>query len=443
MEILIEKLTYGPDAIGRLDGITVFVPGVVPGDLVDVEIIKKSRNFYRAGVKKIIKRSKEWVKPPCPVFGRCGGCQWQNLAYSDQLAWKFRIVTETLSHLAGVENCRVSPVVGCKNPFGYRNKIQQPLGFVRGKVISGYYERGSHKLVSVENCLLELETGNKIMNAVRKAAGRLKLSVYDETARRGLLRHAVVRVNKTDNTALLTLVSSENFKEVSELARLLMEEARELKGVVLNVNRRRDNVILGGEYHTVKGDGFLTEKVCGLKFMVSSGSFFQTNTVQAEELIRTVQALAGLTGSEDVLDLYSGIGLFGLCLAGSAGSVTFVEENPQAVTDALKNSTLNKLSNVKFYEGRVEEVLKNADMKKKADVVIVDPPRQGLHPGVIEWIRDSTARAVVYVSCDLGTLCRDIKLFRAAGFEAEAMIPVDLFPQTFHIETLTRLTRRQ
>ncbi len=441
MEMMIDKLTYGPDAIGRIDGVAVFVPGVIPGDKVDVKITKKMKNYWRAEVERVIKKSDRYVKAPCPVFEKCGGCHWQNLSYADQLDCKMNIVSETIAHLGGVRDFKVSPVIGCSNPFGYRNKIQQPLGIRNGKVISGFYERGSHRIVPVERCILEMEPGNKIIKYAREVIGKLKLSIYDEKTHRGILRHLIVRISKLEKTSILTVAATGRFPEEKQFAGILMKEIPSLKGVLVNINSRRDNVILGREFHCVEGEGFIREKIGHVKFIVSAGTFFQTNTTQAEEMCRVVESMAGLKGSEVLLDLYSGVGMIGMFLAGKAEKVFLVEENPAAVSDAIKNAGLNKLENLQLFEGRVEDVLQKSGALKNADVIVLDPPRQGAGEKVIGWIEKSQAKKVIYVSCDLGTFCRDLKSLAGAGFKLETLVPIDMFPQTYHVEIAAKFTR--
>ncbi len=439
--MIIDKLTYGPNAIGRIDGVAVFVPGAIPGDRVEVKITRKMKNYWIGEVESFIKRSGKYVKAPCPVFEKCGGCHWQNLSYADQLDCKLSIVSETIAHLGGVRDFKVSPVIGCKTPFGYRNKIQQPLEFRNGEVVSGFYERGSHRIVPVSRCMLEMEPANSIVEYAREVIKELRLIIYNEKTRKGLLRHLVVRLSKSEKTAVLTVVATRRFEEEKKFACALMKKLPMLKGVMVNVNNRRDNVILGKSTCCIEGDDFIVENIGHLKFIVSSGAFFQTNTVQAEELCRVVESMAGLTGKETLVDLYSGVGMIGMFLAGKAGTVVCLEENPDAVSDAIKNAGINKLGNVQFFEGNVMDVLSGKNALKKAEVIVLDPPRQGAGEKVIGWIEKSRAERVIYVSCDLGTFCRDLKYLQEAGFNMKTLVPIDMFPQTYHIEIAARFDR--
>jgi 23S rRNA (uracil1939-C5)-methyltransferase len=440
MELTIEKLTYGPDAIGHLGNVVVFVDGVIPGDIVDVKIIKKQKNYQRGQVLKVIKRSEKYVKAPCPVFSVCGGCQWQNLAYKEQLEWKRQVLSETLAHLGGIKDFVVSPVIPSKKHFGYRNKVQQPLAMLKGEVVSGFYERGSHNIVPVRKCMLEAELGSRVIEHAREAIKEHKLDIYNEKTGRGLLRYVIVRTSEAEGTAMLMFVATDRFKEEESIAKALMKRNSELKGVMLNINRRRGNVILGEESLCITGENHIQERIGGLKFNISAGSFFQANTSQAEEICKAVGTFAGLTGNETVVDFYSGVGIIGMSLAGKAKEVVMVEESPSAVADALRNQGLNKLGNLKFFEGKVEEVISNSIFPRKADIVVLDPPRQGAGQEVVNWIKKIKAGKVIYVSCDTGTFCRDLKYLQESGYKLTALVPVDMFPQTYHIELVAEFT---
>jgi len=438
MELTIDKLTFGPDAIARYGNIPVFVRGAVPGDRVEVEISKEFKNYWRADVVKVIKRADTYVKAPCPLFQRCGGCHWQNLPYEQQLEWKRKIVSETLEHIGGVVDIDVSPVIPCRKPLGYRNKVQHPLGLLNNAVVSGFYERKSHRIVPVEKCLLETELGSRVIAHAIRLIQKYGLAIYDEKKGTGILRHLIVKTSNAFSDAILTVVSTAEFREASGFASDIMHELPALKGVILNINRRKDNVILGDKTFCIAGEDSITERIGRLELVISSVSFFQTNSLQAEELCRTVAEFASLQGSETVLDIYSGVGTIALSLAEKAKKVVCIEENPAAVADAVKNASLNGIGNIKFLTGTAEEISDNSALPEEADLVILDPPRKGLSEKVTRWLKTMRTKItkIVYISCDIGTFSRDAKHMRSGGYKLTRLVPVDMFPQTYHIEVV-------
>lgn len=431
---------YSSEGLGvvRLDGAVVFVPRAVRGETVDLRITRVMKSSCAGEIVKIHAPSPERAVPECPYFGRCGGCDFQHLSYPEELRAKRQRVQDALKRLGGAD-LRVEEILGAREPTRYRNKSQYPVG--PGGVI-GFYRARSHQVVPVDRCLIQSEASDRTAKAVGDWMRRYKVSVYDESTGKGLVRHIYVRVNAAGESLCCVVANGKQLPREPELAAFVQSAAPGTVGVVLNTNTRPGNVVLGDQYRTIWGRNFLMDTLCGLEFKLSIPSFYQVNRAQAEVLYSKALEFAGLTGRETVLDLYCGTGTITLCLARRAARAIGAEIVPPAVADARENAARNGITNAEFFCGDAAAVAARLESQGlRPDVITVDPPRKGLSPEVIASIAGMGPERVVYVSCDPATLGRDVKLFAGLGYRADRACAVDLFPGTRHVETVVLLSK--
>ena len=435
-EIEITGITHEAMGVGKVDNMAVFVQGAIEGETVVAKIIKVARNYAVARVEEWLCRSPERREPFCPVYKRCGGCSLQHMSYDKQLKFKHRVVTDNLERIGGFRGIQVNPVIGMDDPMNYRNKAQYPVGMGDEGPIAGFYARRSHTVVDSESCGIQYVGSEKVKKAVMEAVRELNISVYNEETGEGVLRHIVTRVSHSTGDIMVILVAArEEIPGLDRLVRKITGEIPEIKSIVLNINRRRDNVILGDIVKTVYGTDTLTDKLGHLTFHISPLSFYQVNSVQTVILYEKAVEFAGLTGSETVFDLYCGIGTISLFLAEKAAKVIGVEVVPEAVEAANRNAKLNKIFNTEFYCGTAEDIVPRLyEEGVRADVVVVDPPRKGCDAVLLETMVNMQPERIVYVSCNPSTLARDLKYLAANGYGIREVQPVDLFPWTEHVE---------
>ena len=374
----------------------------------------------------------------CPYAKKCGGCQMQNLRYEDQLRWKQAQVQRQIGRF-----CRVQPILGMENPLHYRCKVQAAFAPVHGRTVSGIYQSSSHVLVPVDHCRIEDEGAQRIVADVRRLMPKFRVTPFDEDARRGVLRHVLVRRGWATGQYLAAIVSfTPVFPSKRRFAEALVRLHPELTTVVLNVNRQRTSMVLGSEEHVLYGPGFIEDELCGLRFRISASSFYQVNPPQAERLYRAAIGMAQLTGKESVLDAYCGVGTIGLAASSQAGRVAGVELNPAAARDASGNARRNNVRNARFFAGDAGEFLRDAAAGGEPfDVVLMDPPRAGASREFLEAVCATGPRRVVYISCNPETQARDLRFLTSHGYRAERAQPVDMFPFTHHIENIVSLSR--
>ena len=433
---------YSSEGLGvaRIDGQVVFVHDAVRGEDCDILVMKVLKNV--AFGKPVLRHSTSphRQEPDCPYYGRCGGCDFRHLDYAEELWAKRQRVQEALTRLGG-SDVTVEEILGAAQPLRYRNKSQYPVS-ADGRV--GFYRARSHQVVEVEHCLLQKPQADALAAALRQYLAQYHVPGYDETTGRGLVRHLYVRTNCKGESLVCLLVNGESLPYETELVALLRQAAPQTVGVVLGVNTRPGNAILGDRYRTLWGEDTLTDVLCGRTVRLSVPSFYQVNHPQAEVLYGKALKFAGLTGNETVLDLYCGIGTITLCLAKAAKRVIGAEIVPPAIRDAKENALRNHIENAEFFCGDAADIAAKLESDGlRPDVVTVDPPRKGLAPEVIASIAAMAPRRVVYVSCDPGTLGRDVKRFAEMGYLARRAVAVDLFPRTRHVETVVLLSHKK
>lgn len=431
---------YSSEGLGiaRVNGAVVFVPHAVRGEEIDLRITKVMKTSCAGEIVKIHNPSPERMEPECPYAGKCGGCAYRHLTYPEELWAKRQRVQDALTRIGGLE-LTVEEILGAKNPEHYRNKSQYPVG-ADGSI--GFFQARTHKVVPIRRCLIQTEAADRTAQAVGEWMRRYKISAYDETTGKGLVRHVCVRVNRKGESLCCVVVNGNKVPREPELAAYVTAAVPHTVGVLLNSNTRRGNVVLGDKYRTLFGRNYLMDTLCGLEFKLSMPSFYQVNRDQAEVLYGKALEFAGLTGNETVLDLYCGIGTITLCLAKAAKRVIGAEIVPPAIRDAKENALRNHVENAKFFCGDAADIAAKLESDGlRPDVVTVDPPRKGLAPEVIASVAAMGPEKVVYVSCDPATLGRDVKIFREFGYEAKRAAAVDMFPGTAHVETVVLLSR--
>ena len=377
----------------------------------------------------------------CPVLNLCGGCQLLDMEYSKQLDFKQKQVEELLKGL-----CPVKPIIGMKDPFHYRNKVHAVFDRdKKGNIISGIYEENTHHVVPVEKCLIENQKADEIIGTIRGMLKSFKIRTYDEDTGFGLLRHVLIRKGFSTGEIMVVLVTaSPVFPSKNNFVKALREKHPEITTIVQNINGRGTSMVLGDKEHVLYGKGYIVDELCGCRFRISSKSFYQVNSVQTEILYEKALSLSGLTGRELVVDAYCGIGTIGIIASKAAGKVIGVELNQGAVRDAVNNAKMNGIDNIRFYCNDAGRFLVNmAEQGENADVVIMDPPRSGSTEEFMDAVGKLGAGKVVYVSCNPETLARDVRYMKKLGYRAVEAWPVDMFPETDHVETVVLLSQQK
>ncbi len=418
------------EGIGRIDGFAVFVPYALLGEIVEVLIVKVLKNYAFGKLISIIKPSPYRINPKCPAFYKCGGCDYQHCSYELELKNKTNKVKDCIQRIGGLD-IKVADTLG-STKMHYRNKSQFP---VTPEGI-GFYAPRSHRVIPVDNCLIQNEKSNRVISIVKEFMDNFHVKAYNEATGKGVIRHIFTRCALTDQMMICIVTASKSLKDAEVLVSMLKAEFGEDISVIQNINPKNTNVILGKENIVLNGSDVVTDKIGDLYFEISPQSFFQINPEQTKVLYDKVLELANLNGTEKVLDLYCGIGTIGLYLAKYAESVIGVECVPEAVENAKRNALLNNIKNAEFHVGNSEDLAENFT---DADVIIIDPPRKGCDEKLLQTIRDISPQKVIYVSCNPSTLARDLKILYGYGYKADTVYPVDMFPKTSHVECVVRL----
>lgn len=432
------------EGVGRVDGFSVFVPLALQGELVSAEIELVKKNYARGRLLELLEASDERVQPICPLFLRCGGCQLLHQRYDGQLSMKRQRVIDTLERIGGLKGVTVHPVIGMESPWKYRNKVQYPFGYDEdGSIIVGCFQKGTHRVVSTNDCAIQHETNSRVMNSVRDLAQKFGLTVYNEASGQGFLRYVLVKnAFETDEVMVVVVTNGPEFPNGKAFGEALAAAHPEIKSVVQNVNCLRGNTVLGEENHVLWGEDGIIDRLGDLYFKISATSFFQVNPAQTKKLYAKAVEFAGLTGKETALDAYCGVGTLALFMASHAKEVYGVEVVEGAIRDAEENAVRNGINNVRFVVGRTEKVLpKLVAIGIKFNVAVVDPPRAGCDPEVLKTLAKVGVERIVYVSCNPSTLARDLKVLGELGYVTQEVQPVDMFPHTYHVECVVLMSR--
>ena len=454
IELTISDLAFGGKGLAKVDGLVVFVEHAVPLDRIVARIVKKKKNHVLARIDTMIDPSPFRIDPPCRYSGYCGGCKWQFLNYEKQLEYKRRHVTDSLEHIGIIKDVPVHPTIPSERIFGYRNKMEfscsdrrwllpEELGkkdidinFALGLHVPGSF----NKVVDIDECRLQPELGNNILDDIRKYIIESGIPVYGLRSHKGFWRYVMLRHSMARDQWMVNIISSAEDHEILQpLADQLKSTYPRIASIVNNVTSKKAGIAVGEYEILLAGTSYLRDKIGSFKFDISANSFFQTNTRGATSLSEIVRKYAELTGIETIVDLYSGIGTIAIYLANSAKEVIGIEILENAVADARKNCQLNRISNCSFIQGDIKESL--LLVKKSPDVMIIDPPRMGMHKNVIKHVLDMAPQRIVYVSCNPATLARDLGLMKEKYHVLEIQ-PIDMFPHTYHIESVVKLRRK-
>ncbi len=423
------------------DGMAVFVRDAIAGERAQIRIEHVGRTAAYARIVRLETVSPHRVQRECPVGKACGGCAFWHMDYREELRLKAQRVRDALIRIGGVDPGEV-PILGGTTYLGYRNKAQYPVAPGPDGPVAGFFRAGTHSVIPVQRCLIQPEQADAAREAVLAWMRRWNVPAYCERAHTGLVRHIYVRTS-SDGRALVCVVGSGGVPAHAEdLTERLRAAVPGLRAVLWNENRSRGNVVLGREFQTLLGDGILEETLCGLRFRLSAGAFFQVNREQAERLYETALSLAGLTADDTVLDLYCGTGTITLCAARQAGKAYGVEVVEAAVADARENAARNGIANAEFFCADAGQAAQRfAGEGIHPDVILVDPPRKGLGPEVVDAMAQMAPQRIVYVSCDPATLARDVRRLAACGYQARTVRAVDMFPRCAHVETVVLLAK--
>ena len=465
--VVLESFAFEGKGIARIDGLVVFVQGGVPGDEVRVRITKIKKQFLEAEVVEVLKHSPLRVEPRCKFFGTCGGCKWQHVNYQAQLDFKRQHVADALERIGGFKGIAVNPTLGAEDIYFYRNKMEFSFGnkwitreemntrnlnpeprteletFALGMHIPQRFD----KVLDIDECHLQSDISNRIVNLVRKFSLDRALSIYSTFTHTGYLRNLVIRQSAHTDELMVNLVTSDDQPELlTALSELLLAEIPPITTIVNNITQRKSQVAIGETEKIYHGPGFITEKIGKRIYRISANSFFQTNTKQAERLYDVAKRMANLKADDVVFDLYSGTGSIALHIADEVKEVVCVENVESAVEDAKKNATANSVYNCTFILGDLKDRLTKdtawLSNHPKPNVMIIDPPRAGMHDKVIEEVLQLNPQRIVYVSCNPATQARDLKLLcEGPGYTIQEVQPVDMFPHTYHIENVVSLQK--
>ncbi len=440
---IVEDLTLDGNGVCKIDGFAVFVPMTAVGDEIKVKIVKVLKNYGFGIVEKIITPSKSRIENDCPHFKKCGGCSFRHISYEEELKIKEKSVKDAFQRIGGF-NVEPEPILGALQSDYYRNKVQYPVGVENGEAIAGFYAKRSHRIIKIDNCKIQNKAFSEVSEWILSFINNNKISIYDETTKKGSLRHIYLRIaEKTGEIMVCLVLASKKFAFKEKLSLEITKKFPQIKSVVLNYNFKDTNVILGDKYEVIAGADTITDIFLGREFIIAPASFYQINKNQAERLYNLAFDYADFKGDELLFDLYCGIGSIGLSAYDKVKSIIGVEVVPQAIENAIKNAKLNNAENAQFIcadsKKAAEELLKKG---LKPDVVLVDPPRQGCDKEVLENIVEMAPKKVLMISCNPSTAARDAKILCEKGYKLIKYGGVDMFPRTSHVECVVRLCRK-
>ncbi|MCC6817158.1 MAG: 23S rRNA (uracil(1939)-C(5))-methyltransferase RlmD [Saprospiraceae bacterium] len=459
VELQLTGITHQGESIGKTDeGIVIFVQGGVPGDKVKVALSRKRKGVWRGVVKEFLKLSNDRITPACQHFNYCGGCSWQNLNYTKQLNLKEEIVLNAIQRIAKISTCTIEPILGCEEELYYRNKLEFTFSNKRWLLPEeiktdtpvmqsgalGFHRAGLYdKIIDIHTCHLQCTLSDQIRNSIRTYCIEHEYSFYDLKQHIGLLRNLIIKTNERNEALVLLSFSEYHQERIDELFDFLKQQFPEIVSAYYAINTKKNDSWHDLFCTKIFGEDYLLTQLKHVKYAVGPKSFFQTNRKQTEYLYEIIKEYASLTGTEIVFDLYCGVGSIGIFLADEAKKVIGIEEIGEAVEDAKLNARLNNIQNCEFYKGDVKLLLNNDLLENYGtpDLLIVDPPRVGLHPDVIDQIIQLSPRKLIYVSCNPSTAARDFGLL-SSHFDLVKLRPVDMFPMTNHIELVSLLTIR-
>ncbi|MBQ8292454.1 MAG: 23S rRNA (uracil(1939)-C(5))-methyltransferase RlmD [Bacilli bacterium] len=450
------SMTHDGRGVCKLSGITmddkplenypIFVEGAIIGEIGIIEITQMKKSYGLGQIVRIFndKKSPNRVTPSCPIFGECGGCQLMHLSYEGQLSFKKGMVRETLRKIGGFDKIHINDVIGMEDPTKYRNKVQVPFGELKGKAISGFYKLNSHEIIPLTECSIQTEEMTEIVKFIRNLCNEYHIKGYNEKLNKGDIRHVLIRESiKTGEVMVILICTKAEYPELDELVNKLVKRHPRIVSVMINVNKYQTNTILGNYFKVLYGRNYIIDELCGLKFKIGCRSFYQVNAYQTEKLYNKVLEVGAFKDTDVVIDAYCGIGTIGSTIAKKAKYVYGVEIVEEAIQNAKENAEMNGLTNIEFVCNKAEDQIKEwAKMGIKADAIVVDPPRKGCEGDFLKTVVEMNIPKIVYVSCDVATLARDLKYLAENGYNVGHIQPVDMFPQTNHIENVVCVTKK-
>lgn len=431
--------TYDGKGIVKKDGKVIFVENVIKGEEVEIEITHEGKNQTLGKLSKIISSSPFRIKPFCPLAKDCGGCAFQHMKYEKQLEFKTEHVQDCINKFSKLD-IKVKNCIGMDNPFNYRNKSQVPFSMLGKQVCYGFYKLNTHKIVQMDSCAIQTEDADIILKTIKELMKKYRLPAYEEDKRKGVLRHVLIKKAFQTNQIMVVLITNVNsFPNRKDLVKDLVKHHPNIKTVIQNINTRDTNVILGEQENILYGEGYIEDILLGVKFKISSKSFYQVNPIQTATLYSKAIEMAELSRKDRVLDAYCGIGTIGLIASKKVNEVIGVEIVKDAIKDAKNNANINKITNANFVlEDASKFMVDLAKTSEKMDVVFVDPPRKGCDEKFLSSIMKLSPKKIVYISCNPSTLARDLFTLKQK-YDIKEIQPVDMFPHTYHVETIALL----
>ena len=441
-EAIVTDYTAEGQGVAHVEGCAVFIPNAIAGEKYVIRIEKAAKTWAAGKIVEVLEKSPHRVNRECPVAKLCGGCDFWHMDYEEEARLKADRVRNCLNRIGG-ENLEDLSILSAPTCYSYRNKAQYPVAAKKNKAYAGFFRAGTHQVVENNRCLILPREADDVKNAVIDYVNQFRVTAYDEEAHKGLLRHIYVRRGAVSGQVLVCLVI--NGRKIPREEELItrLKKIPGFTTLVLSVNTKQGNAVLGDEFITLYGPGYIEDTLCGLVFRLSPRSFYQVNHDQAERLYNAAISQAEITKNDTVLDLYCGVGTITLAMAGAAGKVIGVEVIPQAVEDAKDNAKRNGIENAEFFCGDAGQAALELEAKGiQADVVVVDPPRKGLNADTIEALHRFSPRRIVYVSCDPATLARDVALLKERGYTLKNAQAADLFPRCSHVESIVCLVKQ-
>lgn len=420
----------------KVDSFPIFVGNIITDEIGIIEITKLQKNYGYGKLIELKKTSPFRVKPRCPIFGICGGCEIMHLDYQQQLEHKVKMAEETFKRIGHLD-LKVDRIIGMDDPYYYRNKVQIPYQMKKGKVICGFYQKGTHDIVPFDECFIQPKQATDIAQFVRNLANEFKITAYDEITKQGNLRHVLIRKTANDNYMVVLITKEEIIPHVEKIVSKINNRYSNVKTIIQNINKKDTNVILGPSSKVLYGPGILIDDLMGLKFKVSHQSFFQTNHIQTNKLYQQVLDYLKPKANDIVIDGYCGVGTISLLLASKCKYVYGIEIVEEAIKDAKENAGLNGINNVEFIVGKTEEEIQK--INESIDAIVVDPPRKGCDRSLLDAIIEKAIKKIVYVSCDVATLARDLEIL-AKAYDIKGITLVDMFPHISDVETCVLLS---
>ncbi|SEM93033.1 23S rRNA m(5)U-1939 methyltransferase [Mesobacillus persicus] len=445
IDVEFEDLTHDGAGVAKVDGYPIFVQGGLPGEKANIKVIKVNKGYGVGRMVQLLERSYFRIDIAQEEKHKFGGCQLEHISYEGQMKFKENQVRQVLTRIGKLENVTVHPVLGMEHTWQYRNKAQVPVGEKDGKLISGFFKPRSHEIVDTKESLIQLPEVNQAIQAVKEICSELGVKAYNEETHKGDLRHIMARYGKQTGELMVVIITRTNdFPNRNSIVEEIVARLPKVKSIVHNVNSKRTNVIIGDKTKVLWGSEVIYDYIGDVKFAISALSFYQVNPDQTKVLYDKALEYAGLNGNETVIDAYCGIGTISLFLAQKAKKVYGVEIVKEAIEDATRNAELNEISNAEFAVGKAEDIIpKWYDEGITADVLVVDPPRKGCDEALLQTIVEMKPAKIVYVSCNPGTLARDLRILEDGGYETLEVQPVDMFPQTTHVECVAKLVLKK